>query len=154
MKPATLKSALLLTGFFSSVIVFGAVHGVTLASTPATAPILDLNAPLTMGLTCPAGSPLWRSSNILPPVYGVIVSFIPASVAKQRILNTERNSALTIDPAYTNNQRVSVEDIHDRRYLVLVPSGMVVHLGEAVSFIPGHGDPDNLCVYTPNLIVR
>jgi hypothetical protein len=96
---------------------------------------------------------MWMSSQIPTPVIAVVVKFISRTAALQHIVNSERNTGGTIDPAYTNNQRVYVRLRNGKQVLVLVPIGMPVQPGEAVTVIPGHADPNNLCSYIPNLIV-
>ncbi len=108
---------------------------------------------LNLSLACPIGNPMWDPSTTHPPVFGVIIKFVSRATAEQHIKLTEAANGGTIDPAYTNNQRVILQSSNGRTWWVLVPTGMVVHLGEGVSFAPGHGDPGNLCLYTPNLIV-
>jgi hypothetical protein len=96
---------------------------------------------------------MYLSSTPKPAIYAAVLKFVPQAVAEQRIANTEQKKQAVIDPAYANNQRVIVMDKSGRQYLVVVPKGMVVHIGEGVSFIPSHGDPNNLCDYIPNLII-
>lgn len=139
MKPQALKR--IATAFYCILLTAGV--------TPAFAATPTLN----LSLTCPNGNPMWDPSTIHPPIFAVIIKFESKAAAMQRIKLTEIASGGTIDPAYTDNQRVVLQAASGRTWWVLVPTGMVVHLGEGVSFIPGHGDPGNLCLYTPNLIV-
>ena len=96
---------------------------------------------------------MYLSSTPKPAIYGAVMKFVPQAVAAQRIANSEQKKQAVINPAYVHNQRVIVLDKSGRQYLVVLPAGMVVHIGQGVSFIPSHGDPNNLCDYIPNLIV-
>jgi hypothetical protein len=87
----------------------------------------------------------------------VIIKLISKEEAQQLLSNNELQSGELIDPAYADNQRVIVQwklsPGKFDRVLATVPTGMVVHINEIVSFILRHGDPDNFCLYVPNLIV-
>jgi hypothetical protein len=67
-------------------------------------------------------------------------------------------SGETIEPVYANDQRVILEwktkGLTFEQISAAVPAGMKVHIGEGVYFVAGHGDPNNLCLFIPNLIVQ
>lgn len=89
------------------------------------------------------------------PISGKIIAFVPPSVANRLILRTEQHTNGKIDPRYKENLRVVVHpDGYPpyRRVIVLVPSGMNVHLGEQVTYVGGHASPQLACHYIPNLI--
>jgi hypothetical protein len=127
---------------------------VALTLGPAPAPAATPTTPdLNLGLACASGVPMWMSTQIPPPITAVIVKILPRTVALHLITKNERVSGATIDPAYLNNERVMVRGHYGKQGVVLVPLGMTVHIGDVVTFVPGHADPNNLCSYIPNLIV-
>ena len=109
---------------------------------------------LNLSLTCPSGRPMWVSVPAKPPIFGVIIKFASTKAVRERIAATELRNGEVVDPKYTNSARVVVQDVHDQRWFVVIPPGVTVHQGEDISFSPGHGDPANLCLYVPNLMLR
>jgi hypothetical protein len=121
-----------------------------LASTPVT---FGLN----LSINCPSGRPMSIVSTVPPAFSATVIQFVSKAEAQKQMSHKEATTGELVDPAYINNQRVTVEwrvaPGAFQRMLVIVPAGMTVHVGQEVSVVPSHGDPNNLCLYIPNLIV-
>jgi hypothetical protein len=120
----------------------------SLAPAQAASPTTGLN----LGLTCPSGTPIWMPEQNHAPFTVVVLQFLSHTASVTRLMDTEHRTGGTIDPAYVNNQRVLVRISPSKGVVAVVPAGMQVQLGEVVTFIPGHAEPDNPCVYIPNLL--
>jgi len=111
---------------------------------------------LNLSINCPSGRPGSIVVTAPPAIYAEVMGFVSKPQAQQLMSNKEASTGEVIDPAYTNDQRVVVQwraasGAYLRSYAI-VPIGTTVHVGEEISFVPSHADPDNLCQYIPNLI--
>jgi hypothetical protein len=60
-----------------------------------------------------------------------------------------------INPNYVGNQRLFVESLDGgRKYIVLLPSGLTVNVGDVIQYDKAHIDPSDSCEYIPNLAVK
>lgn len=104
---------------------------------------------------CPGGALL--VPRVAPPmVEAQVTGFVTRSQAMALVQVNQQEVHGFITPRYINNQRVNVAVGLDgsTQATVLVPQGMTVALGETVTFVGGHADPDRVCHYIPNLIVQ
>jgi hypothetical protein len=59
-----------------------------------------------------------------------------------------------VNPDYIANQRVFVESLDGaRKFIVLLPSGLTVNVGDVIEFDRGYIDPSDSCRFIPNLVV-
>ena len=59
-----------------------------------------------------------------------------------------------IHPKYINNKQVFAETLDGvNRSSVVLPSGLMVNVGDVIEFDQGHVDPSNPCQFIPNLAV-
>jgi hypothetical protein len=60
-----------------------------------------------------------------------------------------------INSGYIGNRRLFVESLDARRrFVVLLPSGLTVNVGDVIEYDQHHLDPSDSCQYIPNLAVR
>jgi hypothetical protein len=60
-----------------------------------------------------------------------------------------------INSSYIGNRRLFVESLDSRRkFIVLLPSGLTLNVGDVIEYDQHHIDPLDSCQYIPNLAVR
>jgi hypothetical protein len=60
-----------------------------------------------------------------------------------------------VNPDYIGNQRLFVESLDGaRKFIVLLPSGLAVDVGDVIQYDQHHIDPSDSCQFIPNLAVR
>ena len=60
-----------------------------------------------------------------------------------------------INPSYMGNQRLFAESLDAvRKFIVLLPSGLRVNVGDVIEYESHHVDPLDSCQYIPPLVVR
>jgi hypothetical protein len=60
-----------------------------------------------------------------------------------------------LNPDYIANQRVFVESLDGvGKFIVLLPSGLAVNVGDVIEYDQHHIDPSDSCQFIPNLAVR
>jgi phosphatidylserine decarboxylase len=83
---------------------------------------------------------------------GVVLSFEDRATSLARIQFTESQSNGKIDPAYIDNQRVTVRMSNGQYHVFLVPKTLTVQAGDRVTFQGGYRNINLPCNYVPNLI--
>ena len=59
-----------------------------------------------------------------------------------------------VNPNYIGNQRLFVESLDGvRKFIVLLPSGLTVNVGDVIQYDQHHIDPSDSCQFIPNLAV-
>jgi hypothetical protein len=59
-----------------------------------------------------------------------------------------------VNPDYVANPRIFVESLDGtRKFIVLLPSGLTVNVGDVIEFDRGYIDPSDSCRFIPNLAV-
>ena len=70
------------------------------------------------------------------------------------IRSTQAQADRHINASYIRNQRVFVESLDAaRKFIVLLPSGLAVNVGDVIEYDQAHIDPSDSCQYIPNLAV-
>ena len=70
------------------------------------------------------------------------------------IRSTQAMADRHINASYIGNQRVFVEALDGaRKFVVLLPSGLAVNVGDVIEYDQAHIDPSDSCQYIPNLAV-
>jgi hypothetical protein len=60
-----------------------------------------------------------------------------------------------VNPNYIANRRLFVESLDGaRKFIVLLPSGLVVNIGDVIEYDQHHIDPSDSCQFIPNLAVK
>jgi hypothetical protein len=60
-----------------------------------------------------------------------------------------------VNPSYMRNQVLFAESMDGvQTFVVLIPSGLTVNVGDVIQFDGGHIDPSDSCQYIPNLAVK
>lgn len=94
---------------------------------------------------------------VMPPApagfgMGTVVGFEDRATSLARIKLTEANTGGPIDPAYIDNQRVTVRLMNGNYRVLLVPTTMQVQVGDRIRFQGGFRNMSLPCNYVPNLI--
>jgi hypothetical protein len=75
----------------------------------------------------------------------------------QALAMTRSNQAVLdrhVNPDYIGNQRLFVESLDGaRKFIVLLPSGLMVDVGDVIQYDQHHIDPSDSCQFIPNLAV-
>jgi hypothetical protein len=59
-----------------------------------------------------------------------------------------------VNPSYLENQRLFAESLDGaRKFIVVLPSGLTVNVGDVIQYDEHHIDPSNSCQFIPPLVV-
>jgi hypothetical protein len=84
-----------------------------------------------------------------------VIGFATEAQAQAMMRSTQVILDRHISPNYIANQRLFVESLDSsRKFIVLLPSGLTVNVGDVIEFERSHIDPSASCQYIPNLAVR
>lgn len=96
-----------------------------------------------------------REGAIFASGAGIVIGFLPRDEALTLRMQTEMRLRAKSNPAWLDNPRAVIRvqrEFGASREIALVPEGMSVEIGEAVTFDGAHWDREHACMYVPNLI--
>jgi hypothetical protein len=83
-----------------------------------------------------------------------VKGFLTEAQAQAAMRSTQASMDRHINPNYIANQRVFAETLGGiERFIVLLPSGLTVNVGDVIEYDRAHIDPSDSCGYIPNLAV-
>ncbi|MGA7809401.1 hypothetical protein, partial [Bradyrhizobium sp.] len=83
-----------------------------------------------------------------------VKGFATKAQALSMMRSTQAQLDLHINPNYIANQRLFVESLDGaRRFIVLLPAGLAVNVGDLIAYDQSHIDPSDSCQFIPNLAV-
>jgi hypothetical protein len=84
-----------------------------------------------------------------------VKGFATRAQALAMMRSTQALLDLHVNPNYIANQRLFVESLDGvRKFIVLLPSGLAVNVGDVIEYDHHHIDPSESCQFIPNLAVR